>query len=992
MTVTPPAPQAEGQGPAISAEEPSGPYAAGPPILTEEQEHIVRWDGGPLMVLAGAGTGKTTVIVERVRHLLATEADLLPEHVLVLTYNVKAARELVERFERALGPEVAGRLWVQNFHSFGHRVLRDAAAEVGLPERVEVLDSVGQRLFLRELRPGLDLLYHDRGGDPYAQLGHFADLINRAKDELVTPAEYRDLAVERRRGFEARHGMGAYDQTIAGLRMRGDLRAARQVQRAFAAAAAGSLATAAATAAAAPAATRSKVATAAGREARREVRGDGYAGYWTDLDPQQRQLADGLQATFERDGEALDVRRLLEEAEVYAAYQEALAARGALDFGEQILRVIALFETRPNILRRYQRQFRHILVDEFQDANMAQILLLELLGRSPDRPDQVVVVGDDDQSIYRFRGASYAAFRQFKDRFERPPAWDSQRTTTRIGTVETRDLLRNRRSTGHILTAATRLIEKNAGRLKEGRRLRTVRPDGGPVELVYAGDPADQATAVVDWIQQVAATLPPRLELPDGSSRPRRWSDIAVLYRKHQHREAIVERLREAGIPAVVTGGIGLFVQPEIRDLEAALRVLVDPEDSISFTRLLSAGPWRLDAAEILRLTRAAAHDRRPVSEAAREIRRAGELLVDVVEEVGDDGLGTPAAPAELPHRHRLERLDDLLRAKLERLLDCLDALAPRANREGPFTLLDEYLVRTSILRDLLAVGTTEAQKTVLAVARLLRFTAGWQRERPLGSLADFIAYLDIYQQVGGDPDVEPGGQVEVEGVQLMTVYQAKGLEFEAVVVPWLTEGQFPDERKEQLLIPVELLKQTPPDEFVVAEERRLGYVAMTRARSRLLLVAVDGVRERPSRFAEEIAPGGRAAARIPGPTASDGGVPAEGSPTEAVLATGARYRVAHRGDVTVIDRAADEAEQGSLQREPPPLAADADAIAARTEARLERLLPVPAAFERRFALRRRAVELIGALEQLAAGDEAGRARLLDELVAVAADAAHAAE
>ncbi len=496
----------------------------------------------------------------------------------------------------------------------------------------------------------------------------------------------------------------------------------------------------------------------------------------------------------------------------------------------------------------------------------------------------------------------------------------------------------------------------------------------------------------MDWIQQVAATLPPRLELPDGSSRPRRWSDIAVLYRKHQHREAIVERLREAGIPAVVTGGIGLFVQPEIRDLEAALRVLVDPEDSVSFTRLLSAGPWRLDAAEILRLTRAAAHDRRPVSEAAREIRRAGELLVDVAEEVGDDGLGTPAAPAELPHRHRLERLDDLLRAKLQRLLDCLDALAPRANREGPFTLLDEYLVRTSILRDLLAVGTTEAQRTVLAVARLLRFTAGWQREHPLGSLADFIAYLDIYQQVGGDPDVEPGGQVEVEGVQLMTVYQAKGLEFEAVVVPWLTEGQFPDERKEQLLIPVELLKQTPPDEFVVAEERRLGYVAMTRARSRLLLVAVDGVRERPSRFAEEIAPGGRAAARIPGPTASDGGVPAEGSPAEAVLATGARYRVAHRGDVTVIDRAADEAEQGSLEAEPPPLAADADAIAARTEARLERLLPVPAAFERRFALRRRAVELIGDLEQLAPGDDAARARLLDELVAVAADAAHAAE
>ena len=187
--------------------------------LTTEQQAAVEWGDGPLMVLAGAGTGKTTVVVERVRHLLASDRSLEPENVLVLTYNVKAAAELMDRLESALGLEIASRLWVHNFHSFGHRVLSDHRADLGLTENANVLDQVGQRLLLRELRPAfMDFLYHPMARDPNSA-GRFADVIGRAKDELVTPAEFAAFAQGKREAFDMTHD-GGFDQIIAELRER----------------------------------------------------------------------------------------------------------------------------------------------------------------------------------------------------------------------------------------------------------------------------------------------------------------------------------------------------------------------------------------------------------------------------------------------------------------------------------------------------------------------------------------------------------------------------------------------------------------------------------------------------------------------------------------------------------------------------------------------------------------------------------------------------
>ncbi len=253
---------------------------------------------------------------------------------------------------------------------------------------------------------------------------------------------------------------------------------------------------------------------------------------------------DALADTYVVDGAALEVLRLTELAPVYHAYEAELARRGALDFGEQIAAVTQLFKTRPNVLRRWQRQFRYILVDEFQDANVAQIELIELLGRTPDRPDNVMVVGDDDQSIYRFRGASFAAFAEFDARFARPPAHDPDAPPP--GPPPRLRIEQNFRSVRHVLTAANRLIGDNETRFEPDKRLDDRRD--------RTASRSSSSSAPAPRTRRSRSSTPSRRWRARGPADG--WTDVAVLYRKHKHREAIVARLRDEDIPYTVVGGL----------------------------------------------------------------------------------------------------------------------------------------------------------------------------------------------------------------------------------------------------------------------------------------------------------------------------------------------------------------------------------------------------------------------------------------------------
>jgi DNA helicase-2/ATP-dependent DNA helicase PcrA len=933
--------------------------------LTPAQRRIVEWDEGPVVVIAGAGTGKTRVIVERVAHLLRTKGaldgippepapdhdpfrgPLLPEQLLVLIYNVRAAKELADRIEEKVGAAARSRIAVQNFHSFCNRILADNAADAGLQPNPDVLDGIGQVLLLRDLRPNLPLVYHAGGSNPNYWLDQFVGFINRAKDELVTPDDF-DAHVEReRRAFEDR--FGSYQRALERIEAQGLVRGIKDTRADYAdfrrkerAEARGEDV---------GEYTFERVEKTAEREARRTVGGTGAALPLKAFNDDDRAEIEELARTYVIDGAALEVMRLGELALVYRAYQAELERRGALDFGEQIAAVTQLFKRRPNILRRYQRQYRYILVDEFQDANIAQIELIELLARTPDRPDNVMVVGDDDQSIYRFRGASFAAFAEFDRRFCRPPAHDPDGPTpappTRLRIEE------NFRSVDAVLTVANRLISVNLTRYEPDKRLLPMRGAGESVELVVCASPEDEAAAIVDAIKA-------------HEGRP--WSDIAVLYRKHKHREAIVARLRDEGIPYTVVGGLSLFETAEIRDLEQSLRAIADPLQDVALVRMMSAGPWRLDAIEIMQIARAARYDRRHNVDVIREVVTSGELDVDrvgeapaadvaVVSEGADESSGgaggvalqpkttdlaeapnpTPTAAATRPTQR--VAVAPATRARLRRLLATLDELTPMTWREGPLSVLEQFVERTGLVLDLVAVDTLESKRMAANIASFLRFAGDWQIEHPQGSLAGFVDYLDAYQTAGGDLPTSVELTEDVEGVRLMTLYQAKGLEFPIVFVPQLLKDEWPAREYGSGLFPKDLLReQIPAGDIHLEEERRLLYVALTRARDRLTVTTHDGptARKEQSVFVDELLGG-----------------------------TGEELRS--------VDRVG--------------ASPDAEAIAVDPLTQLRRTMPFPTAREARLRLRLQAVEVLGLLEGTASDPEGNGARyaLTDELAAIAA-------
>ncbi len=971
------------------------------PPLTDEQRRIVEAPDGPLVVIAGAGTGKTRVIVERVRWLLETKGrgmldagghpipgeptssteptrrdepfagPLTPEQILVLTYNVKAARELGERLEKAVGPAVRSRLNVANFHSFCHRVLSESASDAGLRTNPDVLDGIGQVLLLRDIRPSLPLVYHSGGGNPTLYLNGFVDFINRAKDELVTPHDFDAFVAEERRVFEDRHG--SYDRAVERLAAQGNLRALSEIRAAYAdlrrrerAEERGDE-----NAGADP----GQVEKVADREARRAIAGNGRAQRRSEFASEQHAEIDALADTYVVDGAALEVLRLSELALVYHAYQAELTARGALDFGEQIAAAIQLFKLRPNILRRYQRQFRYLLVDEFQDANVAQIELIELLGRTPDRPDNVMVVGDDDQSIYRFRGASYAAFAEFDRRFALSPAHDPGATPP--GPPPHRRIEQNFRSVDNVLLAANRLIAHNQSRFEPDKRLVTEREAGEPVQVVVCAGAADEAVVIVDAIKSLVDPHGRRGAPDAGASAKPPWSDAAILYRKHKHREAIVARLREEDIPYTVVGGLSLFETAEIRDLEQSLRTIADPLQDVALVRMMSAGPWRLDALEILRVARMAKYDRRHLVDVVKQVVEFGEVEVDRVTNGDGDGAPAseptdadpgegggagialqppttdlmadlaagaatgPAAGRTTTRERDTDRVpvDPATRAKLRRLLDTLDELAPLTWREGPFTILERFLERTGQVLDLVAVGSLESQRMVTNIASFLRFTHDWQAAHPQGTLAGFVDYLDAFQGAGGELPTSVELTEDVQGVRLMTVHQAKGLEFRYVFVPHVLEGEWPTREQGSGHFPRELLREiVPPGDIHTEEERRLLYVAMTRAKDRLTITTHGGpaAEKRASAFVQELLEGAGPELRVVDRTAEGAGAGAAPG-----AADGAEAEVDIDADDT--DDLADTLDQSaSLVR---------------------RVMPLPTKRERRLALRLRATELIGLME-----------------------------
>ena len=672
--------------------------------LNAEQRRAVTHGEGPLLVVAGAGTGKTQVITRRIAWLIATRRAK-PSEILALTFTDKAAEEMQLRVDQ-LVPYGYADTAISTFHAFGDRVIREFAFELGLTPDARVLTRAEVIVFLRERLFDLGLEEYRPLGDPTRFLGALAQLFARCRDEDVTPAAY--LAHAERLGAQA----GALAALAAGV---------------------------------APGEGDADAITAAAEVARRQG----------------------------------------ELARAYERYTAMLREHGAIDFGDQVALALQLLRDSAAARESLQGRYRYILVDEFQDTNRAQSELVALLA---ERHRNVTVVGDDDQSIYRFRGAAISNILEFRDRYR------GARTVV---------LRRNYRSLAPILDGAQRLIRFNDPdrlevRVGISKRLIAERPARGAAPIRHHAFPT--AGEEADWI---AAEIRQRVE---AGGRPR---DHAVLVRANADADPVLRALTASGVPWRFSGTSGLYARPEVRLLLSVLRAAADPASSVDVYALAASDRYAIPAGDL--------------ADVAGAARRRHRSIFEILEELEDE-------PVAL-------RLTPRGRSALARLTDDLRRFRELAQRRPAGEVLYAFLRDSGWLSELAGGESVAAEEQLANIGRFFDLVRG-QSALLTDDRAVFLArHLSTLIEAGDDPataDPDP----DVDAVHVMTVHKAKGLEFPVVFLPGLVADRFPARsRREPLAMPVELVDEVLPEgDGHLQEERRLFYVAMTRARDELIL------------------------------------------------------------------------------------------------------------------------------------------------------------
>ncbi|MFL5932310.1 MAG: ATP-dependent helicase [Gaiellaceae bacterium] len=677
--------------------------------LNPAQREAVLATEGPLLVVAGAGSGKTRVLTYRVAHLI-NACGVKPNEILAITFTNKAAGEMRERLEGLLGP-MANAIWILTFHAACGRILRREAPRLGYRSNFTIYDSADQ---VRLTKACLEEL--ERDPKRFVPRGIHAQ-ISAAKNQLVTPAEY----AERVASF--------YDQTVA---------------------------------------------------------------------------------------------------EVYDLYQRRLFASNAVDFDDLLMLTVQVLERFPEARERWQKAFRYVLVDEYQDTNHAQYRLLQLLA---EKHRNVCAVGDPDQSIYAFRGADIRNILEFERDF---------------GETRTIALEQNYRSTNAILGSANSLIEHN--RERKPKNLWSDLGEGEPVRVLEVEDEHAEARFVAAEIA---------LLVEQG------WSsdEIAVFYRTNAQSRVLEDVLVRQGVAYQVIGGPRFYERAEVKDLIAYLQAIDNPYDAVSLQRIANRPRRGIGDASLARLqTHADAH---------------GISLWEALGQAEEAGIS--AAP---------------LRAvqQLHTLLQSLQAGA--LELEVP-EVIERVLERSGYLEALRAERTIEAQGRIENLQELVGVGQEYQHTAEEPSLSGFLQEISLYS----DQDAIRGEQ---SLVTLMTLHNAKGLEFRAVFMIGMEEGIFPHARS--------------IEEQGLEEERRLAYVGMTRSKERLVLThasarSLYGSRSYnlPSRFLDEL-PDDRVERHRLQPASWSG----YGSPTgiaareeHASLSTGdsVRHETLGEGVVTAIER-----------------------------------------------------------------------------------------
>ncbi len=662
--------------------------------LNPVQKEAVTYGSGPLLIIAGAGTGKTKVITQRIAYLIASKLAK-PEEILAVTFTEKAANEMEERVDLLI-PYSYSFVEISTFNSFGERVLRNYVMELGYSPDFKLLDEVEQAIFFREHLFEFPLDYYRPLSFPTKHIKELLNTIKRLKQEDIKPDEYLE-----------------YSQKLS--------------------------------------------------------------------------------AEASDDGEKESALKHLEMAKVYHKYQELLMEEGKIDFEDQVLLVAELFRKRPSLLEEFQDKYKYILVDEFQDTNYIQFLLLKLLAA---KTKNLTVCGDDDQSIFRFRGASLSniySFRKIYPNYKKVV------------------LNKNYRSTQSILDSAQQLIKQNnPDRLEFKEKINKAleasrKSKGKSIHRLQFDTVSHEVDRVADMILE---------KIKQGY----KYGDIAILVRRNADADPFLRALNMKEIPFRFSGSRGLYSQDEVKILISFIKSLTDFENSQSLFYLALSDVYKIDLYDLTKISNYAHKKNLPLHEVFKRI----------------SGRKSPV------------EISDSTVVKIKRIFEDLLYFIQLASSQNAGRVTYSFLERTGYLKSLVEERSLQAELKIKNIRIFFDKVKNFSGLTDDDSISSFARYLDILQQVGDNPATAEA-ELEADAVSVLTVHKAKGLEFPVVFMVSLIGDRFPGrERKEKIPVPDKALKDKVPvgDDYgqeqkkkiYLQEERRLFYVGMTRAKDLLYL------------------------------------------------------------------------------------------------------------------------------------------------------------
>jgi len=662
--------------------------------LNPTQVKAVTYGKSPLLIIAGAGTGKTKAITQRIAYLIASKLAK-PEEILAVTFTEKAANEMEERVDLLI-PYSYSFVEISTFNSFGERVLRDYGLELGYSLDFKLLDDVEQAIFFRQHLFHFPLKYYRPLSSPTKHIQELLSTIKRLKQEDIKPDEY--------------------------------LRYAQEFNRKAS-------------------------------------------------DDSERECA----------------RKHLEVAQVYKKYQDLLENEGKIDFEDQVALVVEIFRRRPSVLQEFQNKYKYILVDEFQDTNYIQFELLKLLAK---KHRNLTVVGDDDQSIFRFRGASLSNILNFRKIYP-----DARRVV----------LAKNYRSTQAILDSAYQLInQNNPNRLEFQEQINktlesTVESEGKSIHMLQFDTLSHESDKVAEIILE---------KVKDGY----RYSDMAILVRRNADADPFLRALNMKEIPFRFSGSRGLYSQDEVKILISFIKALTDFEDSKSLFYLALSDVYRIDPYDLTVISNYAHKKNLPLHKVFKKI---------------------------FERRSALE-ISSSTKAKVKKIFQDLLYFIQLSSSQNAGHVIYSFLEKTGYLKSLIEEGSLQAELKIKNIRIFFDKVKNFSELTEDDSVFTFAEYLDLLQQVGDNPATAEA-ELEEDAVNVLTFHKAKGLEFPLVFMVSLIADRFPGrERKEKIPLPDEILKDKVPkgedygreeqEKIYLQEERRLFYVGMTRAKKLLYL------------------------------------------------------------------------------------------------------------------------------------------------------------